>query len=171
MLGNLSFYLTLNSGHIHIALFCCLSQQKDLYHEPGYKNRLIIAKKKKKTWSWRLVNGWCLWEQLDVLCSLKSGISEEVLKAYDGNDSQNPSLMAISSVYKSIEDVADRDVNIRYILQFLFFIEDTAGKVGSKIVREHLTLGFNVRAAVQSTHSRIFGESMAFDNIFEFLEL
>ncbi|MFS7909498.1 hypothetical protein Hanom_Chr02g00095311 [Helianthus anomalus] len=168
MLGNLSFYLTLNSGHIHIALFYCLSQQKDLYHEPGCKNRLIIAKKKNVELE---VNGWCLWGQLDVLCSLKSGISEEVLKAYDGNDSQKPSLMAMSSVYKSIEDVADRDVNIRYILQFLFFIEDTAGKVGSQIVREHLTLGFNVRAAVQSTHSRIFGESMAFDNIFEFLEL
>ncbi|KAJ0878825.1 hypothetical protein HanRHA438_Chr10g0444271 [Helianthus annuus] len=150
MLGNLSFYLTLNSGHIHIALFYCLSQQKDLYHEPGCKNRLIIAKKKRG-----VGDGWCLWEQLDVLCSLKSGISEEVLKAYDGNNSQKPSLMAIVS---QIYDVSQR----WYILQFLFFIEDTAGKVGSQIVREHLTLGFNVRAAVQSTHSRIFGESWIF---------
>ncbi|KAJ0848660.1 hypothetical protein HanPSC8_Chr13g0560121 [Helianthus annuus] len=127
-------------------------RQKDLYHEPGCKNRLIIA---KKTWSWRLVNGWCLWEQLDVLCSLKSGISEEVLKAYDGNDFQKPSLMAIVS---QIYDVSQRWC----ILQFLFFIKDNAGKVGSQIVREHLTLGFNVRAAVQSTHSRIFGESWIF---------
>ncbi|MFS7966882.1 hypothetical protein Hanom_Chr09g00779181 [Helianthus anomalus] len=86
MLGNLSFYLTLNSGHIPIALFCCLSQQKDLYHEPGCKNCLIIAKKKKRG----------------------SGISEEILKAYDGNDSQKPSLMAIVS---QIYDVSQRWYN------------------------------------------------------------
>ncbi|KAI3817617.1 hypothetical protein L1987_11413 [Smallanthus sonchifolius] len=44
MLGNYSFYLTFNSGHIHTTLFCCLSQQKALNHELGCKNGLIIAK-------------------------------------------------------------------------------------------------------------------------------